>query len=129
MTTFLYFAYGSNMLAARLTARCMSARKVCNANAEGYSLVFTKPSDDRSGKGHLLVTNANNQPGVLFEINIAERAALDEFEGAGHGYERTDHFPVRRCDNGQIVVPPVSPDTRLLGLGSDELPWGAHAER
>ncbi len=27
------------------------------------------------------------------------------------------------------VVPPVSPDTRLLGLGSDELPWGAHAER
>lgn len=27
------------------------------------------------------------------------------------------------------VVPPVSPDTRLLGLGSDELPWGAHPER
>lgn len=30
---------------------------------------------------------------------------------------------------GIAVVPPVSPDTRLLGLGSDELPWGAHPER
>ena len=29
----------------------------------------------------------------------------------------------------RIVVPPVSPDPRLLGLGSDELPWGAHPER
>lgn len=37
-----------------------------------------------------------------------------------------DHRASRIIAN---VVPPVSPDTRLLGLGSDELPWGAHSER
>ena len=40
--------------------------------------------------------------------------------------------PPQGLNSGVFVITwsaPVSPDTRLLGLSSDELPWGAHPER
>src|SRR5262245_38406331 len=104
MPSFLYFAYGSNMLTARLKARCNSATPICVAFAEGYRLTFAKPSRDGSGKGHMVRARRRvRQPGVLFEIDVDERGALDEAEGRGSGYERDDTFPVRRNDTKEIA--------------------------
>lgn len=102
MPSFLYFGYGSNMLTARLQVRCKSATPLCIAYAEGYRLAFSKPSSDGSGKGHLIrVRKSMRQPGVLFEVSLAERDLLDTAEG--RGYDRCDEFPVRRADTKQIV--------------------------
>ncbi|WP_208180036.1 gamma-glutamylcyclotransferase family protein [Sinorhizobium medicae] len=104
MAKLTYFAYGSNMLASRLAARCKSAKVVGNALAEGFSLEFSKPSIDGSGKGHLVKSDEGNtsQPGVLFEIDISELLELDRVEGAGKGYRREECFECRNSANELI---------------------------
>lgn len=93
--SFLYFAYGSNMLSSRLIARCPSARVIGTAIAANHVLEFSKMSNDGSGKATLVSqSSAIHTPGVLFEIDAGERDALDKFEGAGKGYDRTDEFSV-----------------------------------
>ena len=52
-TTFHYFAYGSNMLTARLKARCSGAELVGRAFADGWGIEFSKPGEDGSGKATL----------------------------------------------------------------------------
>ncbi|MAU53048.1 MAG: gamma-glutamylcyclotransferase [Roseovarius sp.] len=92
--TFLYFAFGSNMLSNRLIARCPSAKLVGKAFVQDHALEFTKKSVDGSGKATLIERTGVITPGVLFEIETAERDALDRFEGAGKGYDRIDTFEV-----------------------------------
>ena len=88
--TFLYFAYGSNMLTRRLSARTPSAVPLATAYAEGYRLTFDKVSTDGSGKCDIEVTGnpADRVWGVLFRIATAEAADLDDAEGVGHGYRK-----------------------------------------
>jgi len=88
--TFLYFAYGSNMLTSRLTRRTPSATAVGIAYVEGYRLTFDKVSTDGSGKCDIEATSnaADRVYGVLFRISTAEAADLDVAEGFGHGYEK-----------------------------------------
>src|SRR5260221_8132435 len=90
--TFLYFAYGSNMLTRRLTAhnRAPSAVATGTAFAEGYRLTFDKVSTDGSGKCDIEGTGdpTNRVYGVLFQIASADAARLDEAEGLGHGYRK-----------------------------------------
>jgi hypothetical protein len=100
--TFLYFAYGSNMLPARLRVRCPSARVVSRAPAAGYDLEFSKISKDGSGKATLFRSEAKT-PGVLFEIANAELSALDRAEGRGDGYERHDQFEIEVANSGQSI--------------------------
>lgn len=93
--SFLYFAYGSNMLSSRLIARCPSARVIGTASAANHALEFSKKSKDGSGKATLVSQKtAIHTPGVLFEIDAGERNALDKFEGAGKGYDRINEFSV-----------------------------------
>ena len=93
--TFLYFAYGSNMLSSRLYARCPSAKMICAARVERYALDFSKKSLDGSAKANLVEQSFSVQtPGVLFEINIEDRHTLDMFEGAGKEYDRIDDFRI-----------------------------------
>lgn len=100
--SFLYFAYGSNMLSSRLIARCPSARVISTASAVNHTLEFTKKSKDGSGKATLVSRgSAIHTPGVLFEIDAGERRALDKVEGAGSGYDRVDDFRV--TTNGESV--------------------------
>ena len=74
--TFLYFAFGSNMLSNRLIARCPSAKLVGKAFVQDHALEFTKKSVDGSGKATLIERTGVITPGVLFEIETAERDAL-----------------------------------------------------
>jgi gamma-glutamylcyclotransferase len=48
--TSLYFAYGSNMFARRLSARTPSAMRIGTGFVEGRKLTFDKVSTDGSGK-------------------------------------------------------------------------------
>ncbi len=102
--TFLYFAYGSNMLPARLKARCASARVIGAASAPGFDLEFSKPSKDGSGKATLVTAADIATPGVLFEIAKADLDPLDRAEGAGFGYDRADDFTAEITGTGERIT-------------------------
>jgi AIG2 family protein len=88
--TFLYFAYGSNMLTRRLKARTSSAITVGIAFVEGRRLTFDKASSDGSGKCHIEPTDNSTDRvhGVLFRIAVLEEDYLDAAEGFGKGYDK-----------------------------------------
>ncbi|NHF73817.1 gamma-glutamylcyclotransferase family protein [Paracoccus xiamenensis] len=83
----LYFAYGSNMLAARLVARCPSARVIGRADVTGFRVAFDKIGQDGSGKA-TLVAGEGVVPGVLYDLADADVNLLDQIEGLGRGYDR-----------------------------------------
>jgi len=83
-----YFAFGSNMLTARLCARTASARPVGLARLTGWRLAFHKRGADRSGKCDIVPASADDEViGVVFDMDAGELPALDRCEGAG--YRRT----------------------------------------
>lgn len=89
--TFLYFAYGSNMLSRRLRAsqRTPSAVALGTGFVANRRLTFDKVSSDGSGKCD--VEDSGNPDdrvyGVLYEINESEKPNLDREEGIGKGYK------------------------------------------
>lgn len=90
--SFVTFAYGSNMPAARLRARCPSARAIGIAELPGHELRWHKVSRDRSGKCDIVASDSPGASvfGVLYEIASGEKAALDSAEGLGAGYEEIE---------------------------------------
>lgn len=66
--TFLYFAYGSNMLPTRLLGRCPSARVVGTGVARAWSLAFSKASKDGSGKATLVTAPNSAVPGSFSRL-------------------------------------------------------------
>lgn len=87
-----YFAYGSNMPAARLRTRCPSARPLGPAVLNGHGLRWHKRSRDGSGKCDIALdlTTAAAVHGVLYQLDASEKTELDRVEGVGHGYEATE---------------------------------------
>ena len=53
----LYFAYGSNMLTARLRERMPSCKPLGIAKLPGHALRFHKRSKDQSGKCNAFATD------------------------------------------------------------------------
>ncbi len=85
-----YFAYGSNMATKRLRKRTPSAEPLGVVTLPGHELRFHKRSKkDKSAKCDAFATGDADSAciGVLFSFNPAERADLDEAEGAGKGYD------------------------------------------
>jgi len=85
----LYFAYGSNLLPARLRERTPSARSVGAAELPGYRLAWHKHGIDDSGKCDIVATDAgaDRVHGALYEIETGDWPALDFAEELGTGYE------------------------------------------
>lgn len=79
-----YFAYGSNMLSARLLARVPEARALGAAMLIDHELFCDKRSVDGSGKFTIVAQAGGCVPGVLYNISQAGRAGLDAFEGPGY---------------------------------------------
>lgn len=104
MHTCLYFAYGSNLLSTRLAARCPSARVVGVAMTDGWTVSFSKPGGDGSGKAGLVERRGAVHPGVVYELAADEMPVLDRIEGLGHGYTRDDGFAVTMITNGDRVA-------------------------
>lgn len=86
--TWTYFAYGSNLLTARLQARTPSAQPLATAFLEGYDLRFHKIGDDGSGKCDAYFTGEDGHRvwGVLYRMALREKPILDAIEGVGQGY-------------------------------------------
>lgn len=103
MTTVLYFAYGSNLLTNRLVARCPSAHVKDMAAALDWTVRFTKPGADGSGKAGLFADVGADHPGIVYEIAAGEMPALDKAEGLGIGYARDDNFTVM-LSSGEAVT-------------------------
>jgi hypothetical protein len=85
-----YFAYGSNMLGARLRARCSSVKTLRVARLAGYRLRFDKRSwKDGTGKCRIEQTGREGDRvwGVLYDLGAGDLEALDRAEGRGSGYE------------------------------------------
>lgn len=87
--TFVTFAYGSNMLTQRISQRCPSATPLGMATLDGHELRWHKRSRDESGKCDVVESATAGAVvfGVLFQIAVAEKPALDRAEGVGSGYE------------------------------------------
>ena len=89
MPPHLYFAYGSNMLLARLRARVPGARRVGVALLRAHALRWHKVGRDGSGKCDIVATDEPGQQvhGVIYEIPPGQKPALDLAEGLGQGYD------------------------------------------
>ena len=81
MSTFLYFAYGSNMSERRLRKRVPSAKVIGTGVLNNHCLTFHKRSDDKSGKCTIEPSESDKVYGVLFKINKDEKCKLDKAEG------------------------------------------------
>ena len=86
--TYRYFAYGSNMSSERLRGRTPSAVSLGRARLPRYALRWHKLGRDGSGKCDIEPTGVPRECvwGVLYEIDFAEKRALDSVEGLGVGY-------------------------------------------
>ena len=83
------FAYGANMVTARLRERAPSAKPIGIGRLPGHVLCWDKRSrTDASGKCDAEVTGRNGDVvwGVLFELDAQDKPALDRAEGVGDGY-------------------------------------------
>ncbi len=89
----LYFAYGSNMSAARLTARVPSASALETGLLYEHTLAFHKIGrKDGTGKCDAHHTGAPSDYllGVIYRIDPDQRSSLDRIEGLGNGYTTKD---------------------------------------
>lgn len=104
-TTFRTFAYGSNMLSARLQKRCPSARRVGVAQLLGHQLRWHKLSKDGSGKCDAAPGNVDQAVfGVVYEIAVNEKEALDRAEGLDQGYDEKDATVVLNGDAVTVSI-------------------------
>ena len=100
--TFLYFAYGSNMLTRRLLGRTPSARTLGVAVLAGHELRWHKVSKDGSGKCDIVASaNGGTVQGVIYEIALADKPALEVAEGLGAGY-REVQLEVQLTERGAV---------------------------
>ena len=100
MSTFLYFAYGSNMSERRLRDRVSSAKVIGTGVLHNYCLTFHKYSKkDGSGKCTIEPCKSGRVYGVLFEIKKKQEKCLDKVEGArGNGGYKKVTFKIEMCD-------------------------------
>lgn len=87
------FAYGSNMLRARLRDRCSSAEPLGVAELKGFMLRWHKRSKkDGSGKCDIVLASSPKMRvfGVLYRVTMRQKCLLDKAEGLGQGYAEID---------------------------------------
>ncbi len=82
--TIAYFAYGSNMLTARLRERVPSATRKQIGHLKDHTVTFHKISVDGSGKATLTHSCGEEAHGCVFAISRDEKSSLDSAEGMGY---------------------------------------------
>jgi gamma-glutamylcyclotransferase len=90
------------MLLVRIKGRCPSARLLGVAQLPGYELRWHKSGADGSGKCDVISVGSDHAVfGVVYELDANEKAALDQAEGLGQGYDQKD---IRVFLNGDAVT-------------------------
>jgi gamma-glutamylcyclotransferase len=84
----IVFAYGSNMLTARMRERAPLSKAVSVGKLIGFDLCWNKRSSDGSGKCSITETGYPKHVvwGVAFEMSAKDKSSLDRVEGLGRGY-------------------------------------------
>lgn len=98
----LYFAYGSNLLPARLLERTPSAVAAGTGVLHGHRLCWHMAARDGSGKCDVIADAAAQVHGVLWRIDFAEKPALDAAESLGVGYAE-HHVRIATAD-GEVLA-------------------------
>ena len=89
MTRSYYFAYGSNLDLRQMRRRCPGSVALGRARLPGYRLAFTRyATKRRGGVADVIAEEGAEVWGALYDIDEANLAALDEFEGAPRAYRR-----------------------------------------
>ena len=110
----LMFAYGANMDIAAMARRCPRSKALGTARLMRHRLVATR-------EGWLSVTRDAHSTvhGVLWDVALADVAALDRFEGVGEGlYAKI----------AQAVVAEGGPKRALVYVGANIGPGVARAD-
>src|SRR5690625_3381642 len=82
-----YFAYGSNMLTARLARRVPQLVPVGPAWLPGHGLSFDLRGGDGSGKCNVALTAADDRVyGVLYELDASRLQRLHAAEGPAYEF-------------------------------------------
>jgi hypothetical protein len=83
-----YFSYGSNMSPKRFCSRVPGAQHIGVFRLARYDLKFHKVGRDGSAKcdAHFTGNDEDYVLGVLWEMSMSSKAALDQIEGLGNGY-------------------------------------------
>jgi len=86
------FAYGSNMVFAKMRTRAPSATPRGIARLDQFTLRWNKRSRDGSGKCTIEETSRPEDTvwGVVYELTTSDKGKLDRVEGLGHGYEQRE---------------------------------------
>ena len=105
-----YFAYGSNMDAARLFGERLAPAGVAAGERiagrlDGWRLAFNKSARDPagSGAGNIVTCEGASVFGTLNRLPVAGFAVLDRYEGVAAGHYERRTVAVRRLDTGEIV--------------------------
>lgn len=105
-----YFAYGSNMDAARLFgARLVPAGVAAGeriaGRLDGWQLAFNKRARDPagSGTGNIVAAEGASVFGTLNWLPAAGFAVLDRYEGVATGHYKRRTVPVMRLDTDEVL--------------------------
>ena len=101
----IYFAYGSNMEAARIVKRCPSAKFLFKAKLPDFRLDFTRFSTgNQCGVADIIRDLSATVWGVVYEIDDKDKTALEKFEGV----------PVRAYEPCTVEVQPDGDRARSI---------------
>jgi gamma-glutamylcyclotransferase len=91
MKNALVFAYGSNMNARQMAARCPGAERVCVGRLPDHRIEFAGRSARWGGGGVANIRPARRSSvvGVVWLLSAANLERLDGFEGHPYVYDRT----------------------------------------
>lgn len=127
--TFLYFAYGSNLLKKRIRINNPSAEFIGIGKLDGYRLDFTKYSDHWRGTSATIVPCGKTHIwGAVWRLNIKDMPALDWQEGVGSNWYfpktvdiSTPEGSTVQCRTYEQTIPPP-PRESLEDLPSEDRP-------
>lgn len=105
-----YFAYGSNMNAARLVDDRLKPKGVelkarIGGRLDGWRLTFDKVAREPkgAGAGNIVATAGESVFGTLNAMSEAGLGVLDYYEGVAGGHYRRLTIPIVRGDDGKTV--------------------------
>jgi gamma-glutamylcyclotransferase len=124
------FAYGSNMLAARMQERAPLSKAVRIGQLVGFELCWNKRSSDGSGKCSVTETGHPKHVvwGGAYEMSAGDKSSLDRAEGLGQGYgERAVeiHTQAGRLSALTYYATSIDPGIRPYGWYRDLVIAGA----
>ena len=101
-----YFAYGSNMNAARVTERGLTYTNVFAATLDNAALCFNKQAvkDPTLAYANVIYAKQGSVEGVVYQLSDAEQILkMDPFEGAPVRYSR-EMFWLRTPSNKRVAA-------------------------